>query len=876
MSRQPTISRFIGREKEVAEFRDWLENAHVPKMLYFYDAAEKPEHKGGIGKTYLLRYCADLVSERPDTTVVVADFFNVADRDSIFLAEHVISGLQRLFPDWIPTAFQTVLNRFRAKALPAEEGGLQLNRVLAAGLAQDLQRLESRFNEAKTLLVFLDTFETIEQNPGLVVLHPGQTFPDTYHVPFIRFVVAGRNRLTEAHPNWQKNSLEVVSVPVEPFDRQEMMEYIEAEAISSVPQEEQQITALYRHTEGRPILIGLATDVLNHRILTLDELLAVEQADFEQYLVEQINFLENPLNWVILSMAHVYHRFNLDMMEHILKNVELAEPVREISREMLVETLPHLSFVRQAGTGASFVLHDEMQRLVSRYCWPKHDTDLRIRKAISRRVVEYYERELTDQISDQERQVTTIELLYHKLFLDLDAGLRYFEEQIQRAQRLWQLNFARLLLLEASKFHLTMSLAQRNTLQFYEARLLRLEENSASISVIKDLEKEADPRWMEQRKASFLLEVGRCYHARSYSKEARAYFTRALDAVGDDERLKASILSFLGGVCRRQGQFVEAVQFFEQCTTIMKSLGNRIDYANALSTTGSVLAQQGKYEEAMRRCKIALHIREEAVAHKEASEIHIGYGLTTLGIIYLDSGNILESERCFKRAFDIYSRLDYKAGIAALYTHFGNVELHRGDQEEAQRWFLKGEQAAVDVNVAQYINSLNKLGRICLAQGRIQEAFSYLQRAIGRARQIPDNVQLTESLIDLAKVVDQMGQEDEVRGLLQEAEEIAEREQYTNLRAAIELIRAEAALRQMRYHEAFRHLEQYCYYTLQYNTSEYSTAVRKTIDVLITVPSTEQSVIIQELIDGWISRGLADRHPELIEACKEFQEWSIG
>src|SRR5579859_1167694 len=528
MSRQPAINRFIGREKEIAHFRDWLDNTHAPKMLYFYDAAEEPEHKGGIGKTYLLRYCAELASKRQNISVVIADFFNVADRDSIFLAEHVISGLQRLFPDWIPTAFQTVLHRFRAKALPAEEGGLQLNRVLAAGLAQDLQRLESHFSEAKTLLIFLDTFETIEQNPGLVVLHPGQTFPDTYHIPFIRFVVAGRNRLHEGHPNWQKNSLEVVSVSVEPFDRHEMMAYMESESIASIPREEQQITALYEHTEGRPILIGLVTDVLNHRILTLAELLAVQQADFEQYLVEQINFLENPLNWVILSMAHVHHRFNLDMLQHILKNVDLTEPVREISREMLVETLPQLSFVRQAGTGESFVLHDEMQRLVSRYCWPKHDTDLRIRKAISHCMIEYYERELTGQISDQERQGATIELLYHKLFVDLNAGLRYFEEQIQRAQRLWQLNFARLLLLEASKFRSIMSLAHKNTLQFYEARLLRLEENPVSISVIKDLEREADPLWMEQREANFLLEAGRCYHVRSLFREARAYFTRAL------------------------------------------------------------------------------------------------------------------------------------------------------------------------------------------------------------------------------------------------------------------------------------------------------------------------------------------------------------
>jgi hypothetical protein len=352
MYSQPTINRFIGREKEVAYFRDWLNNPHAPRILYFHDAAEEPDRKGGIGKTFLLRYCAGLVSERKDISIVNADFFSIGNRDSIFLAEHVIDGLQHLFPDWEPTAFRAALSGFRAKTLSAAEGDPQLQRLLVSELTQDLQRLETHFNEAKTLLVFLDTFETIEQNPELVVLSPGQPFPDTYQIPFIRFVIAERNRLDDKHPNWQQGRLaDVMSVPVEPFDRQEMMAYVEEQSVSVIPTEEQQITALYKYTEGRPILIGLAIDVLNHRILTLEELLTVRPAEFEQYLVEQINYLENPLNWVTLFMAHVRHRFNLDMLEHILKQVEFADLIPEISREALVKTLPQLSFIRQAGSG---------------------------------------------------------------------------------------------------------------------------------------------------------------------------------------------------------------------------------------------------------------------------------------------------------------------------------------------------------------------------------------------------------------------------------------------------------------------------------------------------------------------------------------------
>lgn len=876
MHRPSIKNRFIGREQEIARFRDWLDDASTPPILYFHDATDDPEGKGGIGKTYLLRYCADLALQRQDVAVVTADFFHVGDRDSVFLAETILNGLQRLFPDWTPEAFQSVLSRWRAETLSADEGTLQLQRLLTSELARDLQRLEIPVPAPKTLLVFLDTFEMIEHNPDLVVLRPGQTFPDTYHIPCIRFVIAGRNRLDPAHRNWQGREREVADIPLEPFDRREMMEYMEAEVITRIPTEEQQITILYEHTAGRPILIGLTTDVLNHRILTLEALLSVQRPAFEQYLVEQINYLENPLNWVILSMAHVSHRFHLSMLEHILKHVELTEAVQEISQEVLSATLPQLSFVRQVGTGQGFVLHDETQRLVTRYCWPKHDTDGRVRKAISRCMIEYYEKELLNPRNDQESQATTIELLYHTLYVDLDGGLIYFKERIGGAMQLWQLNFARLLFLEVQKFRPAMSLAQQNVLQLQEARLLRTEENPASIRTIEALGKQADPAWMELNRTDFLFEAGRCYFEQGLLKDARLYFMQALETAQENERLKAFILSFLGGTSRKQGQFAEAVHFFEQSTAILKNLGIIFSYANGLNMIGTILSQQGKYEEAMLCCKIALQIRRELFADKQASEIPIGHSLVSLGVTYLRDGNIIEAERFFKQAFEIYTRTNHRVGIATLYNHFGNVGLRRGNIEEAQSWFLKGEQASASISTEQYIICSNKLGRVRLEQGRIQEAVVYLQRAITVARAFPNYFQLTKSLIDLARVFRRMEKNGEAEALLREAEEIAEREFYPGLYASIDLIRAEKALQRGDNREAFRSFEFYCYHAALRPRSEYNIAVRRTFDALLTIPMAEQSAMIEQLIQSWTARGLGESYPELIDACKKVQELRIG
>ncbi len=306
-------------------------------------------------------------------------------------------------------------------------------------------------NHNKTLLVFLDTYEMIEDNPIIAVLRRSQTFPDNYLYRSIRVVIAGRNKLDWQHPNWQGREQEVQVITLAPFDLEEMQEYIKAESTYDIQPESDTFKALYQRTEGRPIIIGLAIDVLNKRIATVSDMLSVSRTTFEQYLVPQINKLENPLNWVILFMAHVYHRFNITLLERILQSVPLSEPVQSIRRDVLVKLLPELSFVRRPDAGDDFVLHDEMRRLVTRYCWAGLDPDRRFRKDISRSVIDYYESEMTTTSNEQQRQGYIVEILYHRLYIDLDDGLNYFYTNFAQSLDFFKTSLARLLWQEVTE-----------------------------------------------------------------------------------------------------------------------------------------------------------------------------------------------------------------------------------------------------------------------------------------------------------------------------------------------------------------------------------------------------------------------------------------
>ena len=111
-----------------------------------------------------------------------------------------------------------------------------------------------------------------------------QTFPDNYQYPSTRVVIAGRNKLDWQHLNWQGREKEVQVITLAPFDLEEMREYVDTESTYDIPPDSATFQALHDRTEGRPIIIGLAIDVLNNRIATVRDMLSVSRTQFEQYL----------------------------------------------------------------------------------------------------------------------------------------------------------------------------------------------------------------------------------------------------------------------------------------------------------------------------------------------------------------------------------------------------------------------------------------------------------------------------------------------------------------------------------------------------------------------------------------------------------------
>src|SRR5262249_22036461 len=140
----------------------------------------------------------------------------------------------------------------------------------------------------------------------------------------------------------------------------------------------------------------------------------------------------------------------------------------------------------------------------------------------------------------------------------------------------------------------------------------------------------------------------------------------------------------------------------------------------------------------------------------QISEIPIGLTLSTIGQVCLDIDDLLQAEQAFQRAYEIYNRARHKTFIASTKNRFGQIALAKNELQEAKRWFEEAQEASVGIDAEAYVNSLNKQGRVLAKQKQWSEAAAFFERAVETARQVHDDYQRTESLVDLAEALTYM------------------------------------------------------------------------------------------------------------------------
>ena len=864
--------RFIGRQKEIEFLTTWVVDKNARHIVYIHDELEEAENKGGIGKTWLLREFHTLMEQQKQVVpATIIDFFNVLDRDSFMIAERFVQAVKEKYPYWSSENVNRVLQEYHEASQGQKTGLASLQERLADALADDLRLLHQQMVETGTyLLLFFDTYELIEYNPITAVLRPSQTFPDRYESNRVRAIIAGRNAIDWTHQNWTGREKEVTVHALPPFDFQETEQYLRSrldifdfDTLSS-----EMLQALHEKTRGRPILLGLVTDVLNEKLKTPEKLVAIDRGKFEASLVEEINNFPDSSRWVIFSMAHIYHHFDAAFLKRLVDWPGLQGLVSYPQYQELVEELPKLSFVRSSGSGGNFVLHDEMRRLVNMYCWEKQDQDKRIRCELSALAINHYTELIDQEENEGKRQSYIVEKLYHELFLDIETGFQSFKRHFSHAITFSLRAFARILLQELQKFDKQLSHKQRMSMKLAEAQVLREEENPTdALDILTTLEQ--DTVWAERHRFDLLFEKGKCYLQLSqYPQAIPCYEACVQIAVENRDRAnQALLLDQLGYIHRLQGRYADAMRYYEEADNVQRNLDDPTEYANLLNNMSNVLRYQGRLEDALRYCKLSLRIRRDLLQQHKSNEFAVGLSLSLLGHIYHTLGEVSAEGKAYQEAFEIYNRVGNKSAIAATYNCLGRLWMSKGDLKRAHEDFDQATRIAAGINREAEIENYNQRGRLAIMQEQWQTAHDFFEKAVVLSRQVGLEFPLAENLLHLADALDRLGRPSLEQ--IKEAKRVARQNNYSYLLARAGDVQGDMYWRKQEYQSAFNHYREACQYMAMRSFLEFNRTLRKLNDRLLEVPANFLPGVIDSLLSYWLELGLNETYPQFPEICKE-------
>lgn len=271
-----------------------------------------------------------------------------------------------------------------------------------------------------------------------------------------------------------------------------------------------------------------------------------------------------------------------------------------------------------------------------------------------------------------------------------------------------------------------------------------------------------------------LRRIGTLYYLRlNQYPEADRYFAEAQKLFAElesAEQLAETILE-RGLVAEKQGDFVRALDFYQQGQALAEASSLQISLAKALHFQGNTHWFQGDYQKAFRFQRQALEVAEAVNDERLRTLI-----FNTLGLIHWtlnDSTRALENlEHSLERAERIHSLPD----IASAYNNIGLVHRKEKQYEKSIQFFNEAMKRDVQLKSkwGQGYTHRN-LGMSYLRMNRLDEAEAHIEQAVALSQEIGNRTNQAKSMLELGNLSLAREHWEEAIPRFREAGELAEK-----------------------------------------------------------------------------------------------------
>ena len=246
--------------------------------------------------------------------------------------------------------------------------------------------------------------------------------------------------------------------------------------------------------------------------------------------------------------------------------------------------------------------------------------------------------------------------------------------------------------------------------------------------------------------------------------EAVDYYDRALklsEAQGNKQRIAQASFN-LGNVYGDMGNFRLALVEFKRSMELSEALGDQMRLGFNTNSIGSVYETQGDYDLALSYYQQSLKIKEKAANQNEIANV-----LGNIGWLYHEMGKDAQAQEYLEKALKLKEAAGDKNGAAEALHDEGSVLAEQGNYSEA----LQRYHASLDVSKAlgnKFLveQTLTEISQAYRAQKDFPHALESAQQALQLARQIGSGGVLYPALDATAMALAGSGKAEQGRALL--------------------------------------------------------------------------------------------------------------
>jgi tetratricopeptide (TPR) repeat protein len=252
--------------------------------------------------------------------------------------------------------------------------------------------------------------------------------------------------------------------------------------------------------------------------------------------------------------------------------------------------------------------------------------------------------------------------------------------------------------------------------------------------------------------AKALYNVGRLKRREADFEGAQKLLHQALvlmkDHQGEKKDYLKALIEFNLGVCTHQtGQLDAAADLYSSAMVTLNKLEHGKYYGVALTSYGTLLIRNGKYEESLSVLNEAIRIFQELPAGDSLSA-----ALNNLALAFIRLGQFEAAERTMQEAGILYQQLGNIAGNSGFLETYAELYLESRALHKAEKYATQAtEQADLSQNEFVKAEALITRGRIEIKRNDFYAAAKLLQDAVDISQKVKSKMLETAALLYLAE-----------------------------------------------------------------------------------------------------------------------------